>query len=180
MVLIAALCWCSDTMMEMGEFNSDDRYIYYHGQESLKRKGGALMVKSLKCSAWVQSQKMIEWTQFVFKAIHSTSQWFKSRPQPLKLKKMKLNGSMKTKSLYRTNTKKKKKRRRRSPFHHRGLKCKSRKSRDIWRNRQVWPWSTKWSRVKANRVCKENALIIANILFQQHKRRLYKWTSPVG
>ena len=41
----------------MGEFNSDDHYIYYHGQESLRRKGGALMVKSLKCSAWVQSQK---------------------------------------------------------------------------------------------------------------------------
>ena len=40
----------------------------------------------------------------------------------------------------------------RCPFHHRGLECKSRKSRDIWSNRQVWPWSTKWSRVKANRV----------------------------
>ena len=29
------------------------------------------------------------------------------------------------------------------PFHHRGLECKSRKSRDTWSNRQVWPWSTK-------------------------------------
>ena len=38
------------------------------------------------------------------------------------------------------------------PFHHRGLECKSRKPRDIWNNTQVWPWSTKWSRVKANRV----------------------------
>ena len=28
--------------------------------------------------------------------------------------------------------------------------------------------------------CKENALVIANILFQQHKRRLYTWTSPDG
>ena len=26
--------------------------------------------------------------------------------------------------------------------------------------------------------CQENALVIANILFQQHKRRLYTWTSP--
>ena len=25
--------------------------------------------------------------------------------------------------------------------------------------------------------CQENALVIANILFQQHKRRLYTWTS---
>ena len=37
-------------------------------------------------------------------------------------------------------------------FHHRGLECKSRKSRDISSNRQVWPWSTKWSRAKANKV----------------------------
>ena len=40
----------------------------------------------------------------------------------------------------------------RCPFHHRGLECKSRKLRDTWSNRQVWPWNTKWSRVKANRV----------------------------
>ena len=28
----------------MGEFNSDDHYIYYHGQESLQRNGEAMMV----------------------------------------------------------------------------------------------------------------------------------------
>ena len=28
--------------------------------------------------------------------------------------------------------------------------------------------------------CQENALVIANTLFQQHKRRLYTWTSPHG
>ena len=28
--------------------------------------------------------------------------------------------------------------------------------------------------------CQENAMVIANILFQQHKRRLYTWTSPDG
>ena len=33
-----------------------------------------------------------------------------------------------------------------------GLECKRRKSRDTWSNRQIWPWSTKWSRVKTNRV----------------------------
>ena len=38
------------------------------------------------------------------------------------------------------------------PFHYRGLECKSRKSRDTWSNRQIWPWSTEWSRAKANRV----------------------------
>ena len=28
--------------------------------------------------------------------------------------------------------------------------------------------------------CQENALVIANTLFQQHKRQLYTWTSPDG
>ena len=28
----------------MGEFNSDDHYIYYYGQESLRRNGVAIMV----------------------------------------------------------------------------------------------------------------------------------------
>ena len=28
--------------------------------------------------------------------------------------------------------------------------------------------------------CQENALVIANTRFQQHKRRLYTWTSPAG
>ena len=37
-------------------------------------------------------------------------------------------------------------------FHYRGLECKSRKSRNTWSNRQIWPWNTEWSRAKANRV----------------------------
>ena len=42
----------------MGEFNSDDQYIYYCGQESLRRNGIAIMVnKSPKCSTWMQSKK---------------------------------------------------------------------------------------------------------------------------
>ena len=42
----------------MGEFNSYNHYIYYCGQESLRRNGVAIMVnKSLKCSTWMQSQK---------------------------------------------------------------------------------------------------------------------------
>ena len=32
------------------------------------------------------------------------------------------------------------------------LECKSRKSRNTWSNRHIWPWSTVWSRAKANRV----------------------------
>ena len=46
----------------------------------------------------------------------------------------------------RTSTKK------RCPFHYMGLECISKKSRNTWSNRQIWPWSTEWSRAKANRV----------------------------
>ena len=64
------------------------------------------------------------------------------------------------------------------PFHYRGLECKGRKSRNTWSNRQIWLWNMEWSRAKANRVLPKNALVIANTLFQQHKRRFYSWTSP--
>ena len=42
----------------MAENNSDDHYIYYCGQESLRKNGVAIIVnKSQKCSTWMQSQK---------------------------------------------------------------------------------------------------------------------------
>ena len=68
----------------------------------------------------------------------------------------------------------------RCPFHYRGLKFKSRKSRNTWSNRQVWHWSTKRSRQMLIEFCQENALVIVDTLFQQHKWRLYTWTSPDG
>ena len=37
---ISELTWTG-----MGEFNSDDHYIYYCGQESLRRNGVAIMIK---------------------------------------------------------------------------------------------------------------------------------------
>ena len=50
---ISKLTWTG-----MGEFNWDDHYIHYCGQESLRRNGVAIIVnKSLKCSTWMQSQK---------------------------------------------------------------------------------------------------------------------------
>ena len=94
------------------------------------------------------------------------------------LKKLKLNSSVKTyKNLlepFRTNTQK------RCSFHYRGLECKPRKSRNTWGNRQIWPWNTEWSRARLIEFCQENTLVIANTLFQQHKRRIYTWTSPDG
>ena len=58
----------------MGEFNSDDHYIYYCGQESLRRNGVAIIVnKSPKCSTWMQSKKQQN-DLLVSKANHSISQ----------------------------------------------------------------------------------------------------------
>ena len=36
------------------------------------------------------------------------------------------------------------------------------------------------ARQRLTELCQENALVIANTLFQQHKRRLYTWTSTDG
>ena len=85
----------------MGEFNSDDHYIYYCGQKSLRRIGVAIMVNKrvrnavLGCN--LKNDRMIS----VFsKANHSISQFSKSMPQPAMLKKLKLNGFMKTYKIF--------------------------------------------------------------------------------
>ena len=67
-------------------------------------------------------------------------------PRPVMVKKLKLNGLWRPTWPSRTNTQK------RCPHPYRRLECKSRKSRAMWSNRQIWPWSTKWSKSKVNRV----------------------------
>ena len=62
------------------------------------------------------------------------------------------------------------------PFHHRRLECKNR--RDTWSNKQVWHGIQNEAGQRLTEFCQENILVTANILFQQHKRRLYMWTSP--
>ena len=60
-----------------------------------------------------------------------------------------------------------------------GDKCKSRKSR----NRVTGKFGLGIQNEAGERLiefCQENALVIANTLFQQCKRRLYTWTSPDG
>ena len=89
---------------------------------------------------------MTEWSLLVSKANHSISQLSKTMPQPVTLKKLKLNGSMKTYWPFRNKTPK------RCPFHFRGLESKSKKSRNSWNNRLIWSWNTEWSRAKTNRV----------------------------
>ena len=90
------------------------------------------------------------------------------------IKKLKFNGSTMPTRPSRTNTKK------RCHFHHCGLECKSRKARDTCNNRKVGIGIQKEAWQRLTEFCKENALVIANTLFQQHKRWLYTWTSPDG
>ena len=60
--------------MKIGEFNSDDHYIYC-GQESLRRNGIALTVNKESEMQYLGAiSKMTEASQFVSKANHSTSQ----------------------------------------------------------------------------------------------------------
>ena len=65
-------------------------------------------------------------------------------PQPVMLKKLKLNGSMKTYKTFQNTPK-------RCLFHYRGLECKQNQE-NTWSNRQIWLWSTELSRAKTNRV----------------------------
>jgi len=121
----------------MGEFNSDYHYIYYCGQDSLKRNGVALMVNKRVRNAVLggnlKNNRMIS-VRFQDKPFNITvMQLYASQLMRKKLSFMFLWRSTRPS---RTNKKKR-------PSHHRGLEWKSRKSRDTWSSRQVWPWRTK-------------------------------------
>ena len=81
----------------MGEFNSDDHYIYYCGQESLRRSGVAILVNRnipnavLGCN--LKNDRMIS-VCFQGKPFNITV--IQAYTQLVMLKKLKLNGSMKT------------------------------------------------------------------------------------
>jgi len=125
----------------MGEFNSDDHYIYYCGQESLRRNGVAIMVNKrvhnavLGCN--LKNERMISvhfqgkpFNTIVIQVYAPTNktnnpeeaevEWFYEDLQNL------LELTPKKDVL----------------FHYRGLECKSKKSRNTWSNRQTWPWNT--------------------------------------
>ena len=81
----------------MGEFNSDDHYIYNCGQESLRRNGVAIMVNKtvrnavLGCN--LKNDRMIS-VRFQGKPFNITV--IQVYAPSVMLKKLKLNGSMKT------------------------------------------------------------------------------------
>ena len=90
--------------------------------------------------------KTTEWSHFASKASHSISRQSKSMPQTSNAEKAEVEPFYEDlQDLLELTLKK------RCPFHHRGLECKSKKSRHTWSNRQIWTWSTKWSRAKAKR-----------------------------
>ena len=121
----------------MGEFNSDDHYIYYCGQESIRRNGVSIIVKKESKVQYLDAvSKTTELYLFISKANHSISQSSKSMPQPVMLKAEVEWFYEDLQALPEITPKK------RRPFHYRGLECKSRKSRNTWSNRQIWPWST--------------------------------------
>ena len=66
----------------------------------------------------------------------------------------------------------------RCPFHYRGLECKSRKSRNTWSNRKIWPWNAEWSMAKTNRLLPRKCTGHSKHPLPTTKRRLYIWTSP--
>ena len=131
----------------MGEFNSDDHYIYYCGQGSLRKNGVALIVNERVWNAVVgcnlKNDRMIS-VHFEGKLFNITV--IQVYTQPVMWRRWNWMVLWRPTRTSRTNTQK------RCPFHHRGLECKNRKSRDTWSNRQVWPWSTKWSRAKVDKV----------------------------
>ena len=124
----------------MGEFNSDDHYIYYCGQESLRRNGVAITVNKKvrnavlgcslkndrKISVRLQGKPFNITVIQVYAPTSNTEEaeveveWFYEDLQ----------------NLLELTPKK------RCPSHYRKLECKSRNSRDTWDNRQIWPWST--------------------------------------
>ena len=130
----------------MGEFNSDDNYIYYCGQKSLRRNGAAIIVNQrvwnavLGCS--LKNDRMI--------SVHLQSKPFNITV--IQVYVLTSNAEEAEAERFCENlqdvlelTPKK------CLFHYRGLECRSRKSKNICSNRQIWRWSTEWSRAEANK-----------------------------
>ena len=160
----------------MGEFNSDDHYIYYCGQESLRRNGVAIIVNKriqnavLGCS--IKNDRM-------------TSVHFQGKPFNITV----IQVCAPTSNAEEAEV---------EQFYE-DLQdlLELIPRRDLlfilgdWNAKvgsQETPGVTgKFGLGIRNEVgqiliefCQENALVIRNTLFQQHKRRLYTWTSPDG
>ena len=122
----------------MGEFNSDDHYIYHYGQESLRRNGVAIIINKrvrnavLGCN--LKNDRMISvhfrGKPFNITVIQVYALTINAEEADIEQIYEDLQGLLEL-----TPTK-------RCPFHYRGLECKSRESRNTLSNKQIWPWST--------------------------------------
>ena len=117
----------------MGEFNSDDHYIYYCGQESLRRNGVAITVNKriqnvvLGCN--LKNNRMIS-VPFQGKPFNITViQVYAPTSNSEEAEVERFYEDLQ--ELLELTPKK------RYPFHYMGLECKSRKSRNTWSNRQI-------------------------------------------
>ena len=121
----------------MGEFNSTDLYIYYFGQESLRRNGLAIIVNKRVLNAVLgcnlKNDRMIsvhfQGKPFIMTVIKDYDPTSNAEEPEVKEFYEDLQDVLEL-------TPKK-----RCLFHYRGLECKSRKSRNTWNNRQIWPWN---------------------------------------
>ena len=118
----------------MGEFNSDDHYIYYCRQESLRRNGIAKRVRNTVLGCSLKNDRMIS-VNFQGKPFNITViQVYAPASNAEKAEVERFYEDLQ--DLLELTLKKG------CPFHYRGLECKSRKSRNTWSNRQIWPWNT--------------------------------------
>ena len=117
----------------MGKFNSDDRYIYYCGRESLRRNGVALIVNERVRNAVLG---------YHLKNDRIISVCFQGKPFNITVIPVYAPTSNTEEAerfyedlqdLLEITPKK------RCPLHYRGLECKIRKLRATWSNRQIWP-----------------------------------------
>ena len=122
----------------MGEFNSDDHYIYHCGQESLRRNGVAIMVNKrvqnavLGCN--LKNDRMIS-VRLQGKPFNITViQVYAPTSNTEEAEVERFYEDLQ--DLLELTLKE------RCPLHYRGLECKSRKSRNTWSNRQIWSWNT--------------------------------------
>ena len=156
----------------MGEFNSDDHYIYYCGHESLRRNHS--QQKSPKSSSWMQSQ---QWQNDLC--------LFQGKPFNITI----IQVHAPTSNAEEAEVER----------FYEDLQdlLELTPKKDILFIIRDWNANVgsqempgvigKFGLVAQNEAgqrliefCQENALVIANTLFQQHKRRLYTWTSPDG
>ena len=122
----------------MGEFNSNDHYIYYCGQEFLRRNGVPLIVNRRVQNAVLgynlKNDRMIfvhlqgkPFSIIVIQVYAPTSNAEEAEVERFYEDLQDLLELTPPQNC---------------PFHYRGLECKSRKSRNTWSSGQIWPWCT--------------------------------------